>query len=187
MPKAEYDKSPRTKKLLANAIMELAETMPVSRIKITDICEKAELNRQSFYYHFSDKYDLIAWMFTNEFNTEAKNANILNSEEMICGMLSRIEKHKKFYKNAYDDNAQNSLNDYVLKMYINMEINVLKKYLEKNELDDETIYNLKSYSYSCILHTKEWLTDKEKMSVETFARRMYRDMPDILKEAYANM
>ena len=59
MPKAEYDKSPRTKKLLANAIMELAETMPVSRIKITDICEKAELNRLSFYYHFKDKYDYL--------------------------------------------------------------------------------------------------------------------------------
>lgn len=187
MPKAEYDKSPRTKKLLANAFMELAETMPVSRIKITDICEKAELNRQSFYYHFSDKYDLIAWIFTREFNIQAKKSDTINSEEMICRMLHKIEENKKFFKNVYEDNTQNNLADYEVKMYLEMEEEILKKYLNTKKLDSELLYDLKSYSFSCIMHTKEWITDREKMSVETFARRMYRDMPDILKEAYANM
>ncbi|MBQ7873979.1 MAG: TetR/AcrR family transcriptional regulator C-terminal domain-containing protein [Oscillospiraceae bacterium] len=187
MPKAEYDKSPRTKKLLANAIMELAETMPVSKIKITDICAKAELNRLSFYYHFSDKYDLIAWIFTREFNIQAEKSTTINSEEMICRMLRKIEENKKFFKNVYDDNNQNNLADYEVKMYLEMEEKILKKYLGKEELDEELLYDLRSYSYSCIMHTKEWITDREKMSAETFARRMYNDMPDILKEAYSNI
>lgn len=187
MPKAEYDKPPRTKKLLANAIMELAETMPVSKIKITDICEKAELNRLSFYYHFKDKYDLIAWIYMQEFRAEAKTADILNSEEMMCAVLKRIEKHKKFYKNVYDDHNQNNLADYEVKMYLEMEEKILKEYLGADELDEELLYDLRSYSYLGIMHTKEWIMDREKMSVETFARRLYKDMPEILKKAYSNM
>lgn len=186
MPAEKYNTSPRTKKLLANAIMELAETMSVSKIKITDICEKAELNRQSFYYHFRDKYDLVAWIYMQEFNAASEKFEVLNSEEMMCAVLKRIEQHKKFYRNVYDDQNQNNLADYEVKMYLEMEEKILKDYLGKEKLDEELLYDLKSYSYSGIMHTKDWITDREKMSVETFAKRLYKDMPDILKEAYAN-
>lgn len=187
MPAEKYKTSPRTKKLLVKAIMELAETMPVSKIKITDICEKAELNRQSFYYHFRDKYDLIAWAFLQEFQFAAENSKVLNSEEMMCAVLKRIEQHKKFYKNAYEDTNQNNLSDYEVKMYLDMEFDALRKYYKTEELDPELVYNTKSYSYACIMHTREWITDREKMPAEIFAHRMYRDMPEEVKKAFEAM
>ncbi len=187
MTASKYKTSPRTKKLLANAIMELAETMPVSKIKITDICEKAELNRQSFYYHFRDKYDLVAWIFFCEFEADAGKFDKINGEEMIISLTCKLEKNRSFYRNAFLDDNQNNLPDYMLNLYINMELDALKKYYGTEELDDDLVYDTKSYSYGCILHTKEWLTGKDKMSAETFAKRMYRDMPEELKKAFAAM
>ena len=52
-----------TKKALAEALKELMEEKSFEKINIGDICEKCEMNRKSFYYHFKDKYDLVNWIF----------------------------------------------------------------------------------------------------------------------------
>ena len=176
----------RTKKQFANAILSLSEIMPIQKIRISDICEKCGLKRQSFYYHFKDKYDLIAWLFIQEYGSAAAGHEIINSEDMMLYMLNKLKKNKKFYKNAYMDNSQNSLADYIVNMYVNIEKDVLQKYLHTDFLDPEIVYDIECYSYACVMHTKNWLTDKEKMSAEYFAAQMYRTMPEILKKAYAN-
>lgn len=56
-----------TKQALSSAFKELLESRPFSKISIGDICEKCEMNRKSFYYHFKDKYDLVNWIYYTEF------------------------------------------------------------------------------------------------------------------------
>ena len=56
-----------TKKALAMALKDLMRETPFEKITITDICEKCDMNRKSFYYHFKDKYDLVVWIFDTEF------------------------------------------------------------------------------------------------------------------------
>ena len=56
-----------TKRALAAALKELMGEMPFAKITVADICEKCDMNRKSFYYHFRDKYDLVNWIFDNEF------------------------------------------------------------------------------------------------------------------------
>nr|WP_318682878.1 TetR family transcriptional regulator [uncultured Acetatifactor sp.] len=56
-----------TKRALSSAFKELLESRPFSKISIGDICEKCEMNRKSFYYHFKDKYDLVNWIYYTEF------------------------------------------------------------------------------------------------------------------------
>lgn len=61
---------------------------PLEKIFVTDICREAEIERATFYYHFKDKYELMAWMFfQHSAHTEllsvasaAKNMNEMRSE-----------------------------------------------------------------------------------------------------------
>lgn len=55
-----------TKRALASALRELMEEVPFDKIQVTHICERCNMNRKSFYYHFRDKYDLLNWIFDTE-------------------------------------------------------------------------------------------------------------------------
>ena len=52
-----------TKRVLADSIRKLMEQRPLAKISVGDIVEECGLNRNSFYYHFKDKYDLVNWIF----------------------------------------------------------------------------------------------------------------------------
>ena len=56
-----------TKKALADALKQLMAEKPLQKISVGDICERCNMNRRSFYYHFRDKYDLVNWVFYTEF------------------------------------------------------------------------------------------------------------------------
>ena len=56
-----------TKRTLASALKELMESTPFTKITVSDICAKCNMNRKSFYYHFKDKFDLVNWIFDVEY------------------------------------------------------------------------------------------------------------------------
>ena len=56
-----------SRKTLSFAMTELMKTESFQKISISDICDLCHMNRKSLYYHFKDKYDLVNWIFDNEF------------------------------------------------------------------------------------------------------------------------
>ena len=56
-------RSNQTKQLLAQSLQELMATTPLEKISVNDIVDHANVGRNTFYYHFEDKYDLVNWYF----------------------------------------------------------------------------------------------------------------------------
>ena len=48
---------------LLNALVELLEEKPFSKISVSDIHGKAGVSRQTFYRHFENKYDIGRWLW----------------------------------------------------------------------------------------------------------------------------
>ena len=49
-----------TRMVLKQALLSLMLERPIPRITVTEICERAEVNRATFYAHYADPYDLLA-------------------------------------------------------------------------------------------------------------------------------
>lgn len=49
----------RTKKMIKNAFSELLEEKGFNDLSITDITTRADINRGTFYLHYTDKFDLL--------------------------------------------------------------------------------------------------------------------------------
>ncbi|NCB52673.1 MAG: TetR family transcriptional regulator [Clostridia bacterium] len=101
-----------TKKALAAAMKELMCEAPFSKISIGDICDKCSMNRKSFYYHFRDKYDLVNWIFYNEFVTAVQKREYDNGWEFLGHICRYFYENRYFYMNALMVEGQNSFRDY---------------------------------------------------------------------------
>ena len=55
-----------TKDAIAKALTDLLQERPIEKITIKDITDRCGINRQTFYYHFSDIYDLMEWTLDKE-------------------------------------------------------------------------------------------------------------------------
>lgn len=56
----------RTKSQLELALRTLLREKPLSQIRVRELTELCGIRRQSFYYHFTDVYDLFAWSVDRE-------------------------------------------------------------------------------------------------------------------------
>ena len=55
-----------TKKALADSLKELMRDIPLNKITVKNIVDKCGLNRQTFYYHFQDIFNLVDWIYQTE-------------------------------------------------------------------------------------------------------------------------
>ena len=59
MPEKEDARIRRSKRDLRAALNELLKTTPFEKITVVEICDKAMVNKVTFYKHYADKYDLF--------------------------------------------------------------------------------------------------------------------------------
>ena len=45
--------------MICNCFLDMLEEMPIQKITVKGICEKAEINRSTFYRYYKDPYDLM--------------------------------------------------------------------------------------------------------------------------------
>ena len=111
----------KTKNSLYNALLELMKEKTFEEIKVSDICNKAPINRATFYSHYKDKYELLSSSIndlkislTNELN---KNNNINSTKEyyieMIKLFLNHIEEKKDTYLAIAINNRNSILTDII--------------------------------------------------------------------------
>lgn len=55
----EYSCVKKTKKAFEMSLVELAKDCPLNKISVKQICEKAEMSRNAFYFHYADINALI--------------------------------------------------------------------------------------------------------------------------------
>ena len=135
MDKKEDLRVIKTKNILYNTLLEVLKEKPFEEIKVSDICNRALVNRSTFYAHYSDKYELFS-SYINDLkesliNELKKNKNIHTSKEyfleMISLFLNHIEEKKDFYSSIMVNN-RNSIIMYMLYNTFNTEI---KEEIEK--------------------------------------------------------
>lgn len=102
-----------TKRALANALKKLMQDVPFAKISVADICEKCDMNRKSFYYHFQDKYELMNWIFDIEFIEFIERGSAGQSIEEMTALFRILYDNRAFYCNALSVQGQNSLSEHI--------------------------------------------------------------------------
>ena len=169
----------RTKLWIADKMKNLMKQKPIDKIRITEICKVAEIERTTFYYHFKDKYDLVAWIFFQD----AEGTNIIDVRDAAAG-LNKMKQDILFYKRAYEDTSQNALWQYMLEYFVTAYSELAKKMTTSDTLNTELLFSIRLYCYGSVGMTKEWVLRDNITSAETLVRMMFNSMPEQLKKIY---
>lgn len=107
-------RSNQTKRLLAQSLQELMVSTPLEKISVNDIVEQAGVGRNTFYYHFEDKYDLVNWYFQSGITQVLVERSAYTDWGVLMeAMEDYFLQNKVFYMNAMAYTGQNSLREYI--------------------------------------------------------------------------
>lgn len=97
-----------TKKALAAALKKIMEVKPIDKITVKDIVEICGVNRQTFYYHFDDVYDLLEWIFEEDANDNLPSLVVYdNWKNDVIMWFKYLRDNSRFALNVY--NSSNRL------------------------------------------------------------------------------
>ncbi len=169
----------RTKIWIAETMKKLMMKKPLDKIRVTEICKEADIERPTFYYHFRDKYDLVAWIFFHDaFETD------IVSVESSAKAMSRMKNDIIFYKRAYEDQSQNALWKYMLEYFTRRYSDLAMEKLGTSTLDPQVAYSIRFYCTGAVGMTREWVLNDNITSAETVVQMMFASMPENLREIY---
>lgn len=175
----------QTKLLFAHELEQMLKAIPIDKIRIVDLCKRCNTIPQTFYYHFHDKYELVAWIFLNDFSKIYGDDTPEYSISSIIRNLEQMAKRKTFYQRTYTDHSQNSINQYIQKFNV-ASAKIAVESVYQKDTTTEQIYEIKYHSYGSMGLFKEWLNSESSITIPELATLQYNHTPDFLRIAYQN-
>jgi probable dihydroxyacetone kinase regulator len=117
-----------TKKALAASLKKLLSEKSMDKITVVDIVEDCEVNRQTFYYHFKDIYDLVEWIYTNEASKALGDKKTYDTwQQGFMQIFKYVQENKAFVINTYHSINREHLEHYLYNETYNLLIGVIEE------------------------------------------------------------
>lgn len=178
---------PTTKFLLAESFKELSQKKSVDKITIKEITQNCELTPQTFYNHFRDKYDLIAWIYSTPI------ADIVNKidndrytlKNSIADVVKYFCTNKDFLKNLMlNTSGQTSFINYVARSHIKILSDYIKRTQQIETLSRDTEIFVKIYCYGTVCTLCELLIKPSSISTAELVKFFVDALPEALQKYF---
>jgi AcrR family transcriptional regulator len=158
-----------TKMVLKQSLLELLRERPIEKITVKDICERADINRGTFYTHFSDPYDLLQQIENELFSEILEYIESSLKAEAISALLGMI--FESILKNS--DLCKVLFSDYGDKEFLRRVITIAREVSMRewqkmipSVTDEEMEILYLFYANGCIAIIQHWVTSGMKESPE---------------------
>lgn len=169
-----------TSRLMNQALLKLLEEKEFEYITIKELCQKAGVNRSTFYLHYENMNDLLVesldymlQKFYDHYNDEKFNLNIIKSldnndlilikPKYIIPYLEFVKANKKLFLVATNNPVLFDVYKTLEKMYKDIFSPILDKY---NVLENEKKYILAFYLNGLHSIIVEWIKTDCKDSID---------------------
>lgn len=148
-----------TKQAIRMSLLKLLEEKSIDKVTVKDICELCEINRNTFYYYYSDVYQVVEDIMRLE--TELSLSEDLSAETLYEEYLNRyhlVLEYKKAVWHIYDSKNREMLLQYfytVTEAFVGKFVRMAAKETALSEEDIQFIIDF--YSNSFIGNTLRWI------------------------------
>jgi probable dihydroxyacetone kinase regulator len=174
-----------TKKALAASLKSLTLSVPLAKVTVAMIVDHCGLNRQTFYYHFPDKYHLVNWIYDQEALALIDDCRSYRTwTEGILRVFSTLHRDRHFYVNALNDPGPNAFDDYLFRAtqgLIKAVVDEVAADLRTSELDRAFLADF--YAFAFVGVAVRWIKEGMEEAPATLARKIQSIVDGALKTA----
>lgn len=163
-----------TRQAIMLSLLKLLEDKSIDKVTVKDICETCEINRNTFYYYFSDIYEVLEALMKYETEKSLKeDENVESFYEEFLSKYHLVLENKKAVWHIYNSKDR----DLVLDFFYTITETFVKKYVireaEGTGLSEEDIQFITDfYGNSMIGNTLRWLNAGMPDKQEELIRRL---------------
>jgi len=180
MKKSKDDRRVRyTKMVIKESFIKLLEKKDISQITIKEICESADINRSTFYSHYSDQYDLMRKIenelfenvnsYLDKYINDENNVNLV---EIIEKIFEYIKENAQLCKLLLSDRGDLNFQKRILMLVYDKNVKDLTKMGTITKEDAEYIYSFTVTG--CVGVIQKWLNDGMKKSPRSMAELLVK-------------
>ena len=158
-----------TKMVLKESFLNLLEKKDISRITVKEICEDADINRATFYTHYTDVYDLQkkiedefldnVEVYLSQLDKKGKNVNDFILAEKI---FDYIKDNAKLCKLLLSERGDLSFQKKIMTIVYDK---IISELTDNNKLSKEDAEYVYSFTITgCVGIVQKWLDDNMKKS-----------------------
>lgn len=103
-----------TKLHMAENLQALMLEKPINKITIKELTSRCKINRQTFYYHFCDIYDLLEWLLRNRLKSITTNIENFDSwQEAGIYLLDYLCDNRPLVLSTLNSLSRNSVHNLI--------------------------------------------------------------------------
>lgn len=115
-----------TKRNLASNLKKLMKEKALSKISISELVKKSNLNRKTFYYHFSGIEELFKWMLEDEAVHIVKDFDLNNDyKNAILFVMDYVEGNVEILNCAYDSMGREGLKEFFYDDFLDITLKLI--------------------------------------------------------------
>jgi AcrR family transcriptional regulator len=101
-----------TRNLLKNALVQLMQKQHITKISVRALCEIADINRSTFYVHYTDQYDLLTKVeqevlenLNKYLSSQDLNKDLPLSVQVLTKVLDYVKENMELFKALLSENC----------------------------------------------------------------------------------
>lgn len=161
---------------IVNSFKDLLNKHPIDKITVKEVCEQCCVNRQTFYYYFTDIMDILKFIIFEELSADiAQNRTFENWEGGFLATMNYLKKNSKMILHIYHSSYWEEANILFIKFSNNLLNNVVEECANKMNvklLDKDRIFIVNFYRHVFNGLMLDWLSEGMKEEPEVILKKL---------------
>lgn len=164
-----------TRMTIKESFIHLNAEKELTQITVKELCERAGINRSTFYRNFTDIYSVMEWI-EDEFVAKAvkliHGAEVESTERTILSILSAIKEHQHRYLSLHDIPSTRLLSRIIKQTFADNKELLKARAPHLSEAELQRYYEYTSAGCTAIMI--DWVKSGMTESPEEIARYIYK-------------
>jgi len=172
-----------TKELLGESIHDLAQIKPVDKITVKEITDNCGMSPATFYRHFHDKYELVAWIYNYQMEDIYMDfcTGSESWREAVRDMVMILDNDRSFYSNALINTTGPNAFFYATRQRSVELLTEYVKFSNNGSISEEQLFDISFYLWGMSCTITERFLNKHPYTVDQITDHLYNAMPASLK------